>query len=68
MNDWEVEIVARLLRRFHGWRVSNEDEDRLVWEGRKYSVFSVKSLYLVLGQGRRCFFLLKPFGIHGYIA
>ena len=29
----------------------NKEEDRLVWEGSKYGVFSVRSLYIVLEQG-----------------
>ena len=46
LNDREVGSVVRLLRILHGWRVCMEEEDRLVWEGSKDGVFSVRSLYL----------------------
>ena len=66
MNDWEVELVARLLRILHGWWVSKEEDDRLVWEGGKDGVLFVRSLYLVLNRVMRCLFLPKPFGGLGF--
>ena len=45
INDWEMKIVASLIRRLQGWRVKSEEEDKLVWKGGKSEEFSIKSLY-----------------------
>ena len=48
LNDWEVELVERFFMRLQRWRVSSDEEDRLVWVGEKCGNFFVKALYKVL--------------------
>ena len=41
-------MVERFFLRLQKWRVSRNEEDRLVWVGEKSGKFFVKALYNVL--------------------
>ena len=58
LNDWEVDLVERFLLRLQRWRVSSDEEDRLVWTGEKSVKFSVKAMYKVLEPGGLLNFLV----------
>ncbi|RVW23148.1 hypothetical protein CK203_090231 [Vitis vinifera] len=30
-NDWEIDLVERLLQEIHAFRVQREEEDRVIW-------------------------------------
>ena len=47
-NDWEIDLVERLMQKIHAFRVQREEEDRLIWTASNDGVFSVKSLYSML--------------------
>ena len=51
LNDWEVDLVEIFFLRLQRWRVSNDEEDRLVWLVEKSGKFSIKALYKVLEPG-----------------
>ena len=48
LNDCEADMVERFFLRLQKWRVSRNEEDRLVWVGEKSGKFFVKALYNVL--------------------
>ena len=50
-NDWEIDLVERLLQKIHAFRVQREEEDRVIWTASNDGAFSVKSLYSMLEQG-----------------
>ena len=56
-NDWEVDLVERLLLTIQGKRVSADLEDRVLWKMTKDGIFSVKSLYSVVELGNIVLFL-----------
>ncbi|RVW68033.1 hypothetical protein CK203_064813 [Vitis vinifera] len=51
LNDWEIDLVKRLLQKIHAFRVQREEEDRVIWSASNDSAFSVKSLYSMLEKG-----------------
>ena len=50
-NDWEIDVVERLLQKIHVFRVQKEEEDRVIWTASNDGAFSVKSLYSMLERG-----------------
>ncbi|KAL6342305.1 hypothetical protein AAG906_007519 [Vitis piasezkii] len=46
-NDWEIDLVERLLQKIHAFRVQREEEDRVIWSASNDGAFSVKSLYSI---------------------
>ncbi|RVX21268.1 putative ribonuclease H protein [Vitis vinifera] len=40
-NDWEIDLVERLLQRIQAFRVQREEEDRVIWTASKDGAFSV---------------------------
>ena len=50
-NDWEIDLVERLLQKIHAFRVQREEEDRVIWTASNDGAFSVKSLYSMLERG-----------------
>ena len=61
-NDWEIDVVERLLQKIHAFRVQREKEDRVIWTTSNDGVFSVKSLYSLLERGALLCSLAKEFG------
>ena len=53
LNDWEMDIAERFLLRLQRWRVSRDEEDKLVWLGAKNGKFSVKRLVERVELGRQ---------------
>ncbi|RVW17310.1 hypothetical protein CK203_069159 [Vitis vinifera] len=60
-NDWEIDLVERLLQKIHAFRVQREEEDRVIWTASNDGAFSVKSLYSMLEQGVLLCYLAKEF-------
>ncbi|RVW53872.1 hypothetical protein CK203_099655 [Vitis vinifera] len=50
-NDWEIDLVERLLQNIHAFRVQREEEDRVIWTASNDGAFSVKFLYSMLEPG-----------------
>ncbi|RVW82306.1 putative ribonuclease H protein [Vitis vinifera] len=42
-NDWEIDLVERLLQKIHAFRVQREEENRVIWTASNDGVFSVRS-------------------------
>ncbi|RVW90281.1 hypothetical protein CK203_036761 [Vitis vinifera] len=51
-NDWEIDLVERLLQKNHAFKVQREEEDKVIWTALNDGAFSVKSLYSMLERGR----------------
>ncbi|RVW46492.1 hypothetical protein CK203_067358 [Vitis vinifera] len=58
LNNWEVDLVERFFMRLQRWRVSSDEEDRLVWAREKCGKFYVKAMYKVLELGGPSNFLV----------
>ncbi|RVW30580.1 hypothetical protein CK203_086070 [Vitis vinifera] len=65
LNDWEVDLVESFFLRLQRWRVSNDEEDRLVWLVEKSGKFSIKALYKVVWGKVLTLDLLKGRGCEG---
>ncbi|RVX07327.1 hypothetical protein CK203_022644 [Vitis vinifera] len=50
-NDWEIDLVERLLQKIQAFRVQREEEDRVIWTASKDGAFSVRSLYSMMEPG-----------------
>nr|CAN70698.1 hypothetical protein VITISV_029728 [Vitis vinifera] len=50
-NDWEIDLVERLLQKNHAFKVQREEEDKVIWTALNDGAFSVKSLYSMLERG-----------------
>ena len=50
-NDWEIDLVERLLQNIHAFRVQREEEDRVIWTTSNDGAFTVKSFYSMLESG-----------------
>ncbi|RVW17271.1 Transposon TX1 uncharacterized 149 kDa protein [Vitis vinifera] len=50
-NDWEIDLVERLLQKIQAFRVQREEEDKMIWTASKNGAFSVRSLYSMMEQG-----------------
>ena len=50
-NDWEIDLVERLLQKIQAFRVQREEEDRVIWTASNNGVFSVRSLYSMMELG-----------------
>ncbi|RVW98940.1 Transposon TX1 uncharacterized 149 kDa protein [Vitis vinifera] len=61
-NDWEIDLVERLLQKIQAFRVQREEEDRVIWTASNNGVFSVRSLYSMMEPGGLSLFLVKEFG------
>ncbi|KAL6338305.1 hypothetical protein AAG906_018580 [Vitis piasezkii] len=55
-NDWEIDLVERLLQKIHAFKVQREEEDRVIWTASNDGAFSVKSLYSMLERGNSSMF------------
>ncbi|RVX09127.1 putative ribonuclease H protein [Vitis vinifera] len=40
-NDWEIDLVERLLQKIQAFRVQREEEDRVIWTTSKDGAFSL---------------------------
>ncbi|RVX23977.1 Syntaxin-51 [Vitis vinifera] len=50
-NDWEIDLVERLLQKIQTFRVQREEEDRVIWTTSNNGAFSVRSLYSMMEPG-----------------
>ncbi|RVW65119.1 hypothetical protein CK203_034915 [Vitis vinifera] len=50
-NDWEIDLVERLLQKIQAFRVQREEEDRVIWTASNNGAFSVRSLYSMMEPG-----------------
>ena len=50
-NDWEIDLVERLLQKIQAFRVQREEEDRVIWTASNDGAFSVRSLYSMMEPG-----------------
>ena len=50
-NDWEIDLVERLLQKIQAFRVQREEEDRVIWTTSNNRAFSVSSLYSMMEPG-----------------
>ena len=50
-NDWEIDLVERLLQKIHAFRVQREGEDSVIWTTSNDGAFSVRSLYYMMKPG-----------------
>ena len=50
-NDWEIDLVERLLQKIHAFKVQREEEDKVIWTASIDGAFSVKSLYSMWERG-----------------
>ncbi|RVW28417.1 hypothetical protein CK203_115009 [Vitis vinifera] len=41
-NDWEIDLVERLLQKIQAFRVQREEEDRVIWTASNDGAFSVR--------------------------
>ena len=53
-----MDLVERFFMRLQRWRVSSDEEDRLVWAREKCGKFYVKAMYKVLELGGPSNFLV----------
>ncbi|RVX16265.1 putative ribonuclease H protein [Vitis vinifera] len=61
-NDWEIDLVERLLQKIQAFRVQREEEDRVIWTASNDGAFSVRSLYSMMEPGAFLCSLVKEFG------
>ena len=47
-NDWEIDLVERLLQKIHAFRVQRDEKDRVICIASNDGAFLVKSLYSML--------------------
>ncbi|RVW99831.1 hypothetical protein CK203_029136 [Vitis vinifera] len=50
-NDWEIDLVERLLQKIQAFRVQREKEDKVIWTASNNGAFSVRSLYSMMEPG-----------------
>ena len=50
-NDWEIDLVERLLQKIHAFRAQREEEDSVIWKASNDGAFSVRSLYSMMEPG-----------------
>ncbi|RVW77211.1 Retrovirus-related Pol polyprotein from transposon RE1 [Vitis vinifera] len=61
VNDWEIDLVERLLQKIHAFRAQREEEDSVIWKASNDGAFSVRSLYSMMEPGGSLCSLAKEF-------
>ncbi|RVW90126.1 hypothetical protein CK203_035974 [Vitis vinifera] len=50
-NDWEIDLVERLLAEDPSFQGQREEEDRVIWTASNNGAFSIRSLYSMMEPG-----------------